>query len=107
VIVEEIEKVSDVLEELCEYIAKNRIKNANLKHLMIETINYFDLFYRIFIKFDLNKIPLMKSEKDAILKKINTELSKQNKEDKYSLVLLDRIINIIYSLNGPLMATFI
>ncbi len=108
VIIEEIEKVSDHMKELCEYISTKKLKTSKeTKKILKETISFFNTFYSIFFKFELGNMSGFKETKDGIQKMIDLSLKKATKEELKAIMILDRLLNIIYSLNGPLMATYI
>jgi phosphate uptake regulator len=104
-IIEQLEKTADRYTDLCEYILTNEIKiNKNLKNFINELFVFEQLFYSLFYKFDLKKINgfgIKKLELQETLEKI--ELNSTKKEIKI-ITLCDRILNLIFDLNGPLIA---
>ncbi len=49
----------------------------------------------------------LKKEKDNLQNEIKLAIKKSTEKEAYVLVIIDRTLNIIYSLNGPLMAVHI
>lgn len=108
VIVEQIEKVSDNYKELCEYISDNKIKlKKETKNLIKNLIKFQDLFYNLFFKFDINRMNDFKKFKDKLQLQLNLIMKKTPKQELQVTLIIDRILNIIFDLNGPLMATCI
>jgi hypothetical protein len=46
----------------------------------------------------------LKKERDELQNEIKITIKKLSDKEIFVLVIIDRILNIIYSLNGPLMA---
>ena len=104
-IIEQIEKVSDNYQELCNYVSENKIKLSERTKTMInKQVEFQNLFYSLFFKFDISRMNELKKEKDKLQNEIKLVIKKTTEKEVYVLIIIDRILNIIYSLNGPLMA---
>ncbi len=107
-IIEQIEKVSDNYQELCEYISNNKIKlSEKTKDMINKQIEFQNMFYSLFFKFDISKMNELKKAKDSLQDEIKSAIKKTAEKEAYALVITDRVLNVIYSLNGPLMAVYI
>ena len=49
----------------------------------------------------------LKKAKDNLQEEIKSATKRTSEKELYALVIIDRALNIIYSLNGPLMAVYI
>ena len=104
-IVEQLEKVVDRYRDLADYISSNNIKVNNEIKLFIKKISEFqESFYNIFYKFELSKIVEFGKNKEILQKELDTISLKCSKKDIKIITLLDRILNLIFDLNGPLIA---
>ena len=108
VIIEEMEKVSDNYKRLCLHIGINelKIKKAN-QELIGKIVDFQNLFYHLFFKFDLSKINDFIQNKEEIQQELNKLIRKSTEKEFKVFLILDRILNIISDLNGPLMAVHI
>lgn len=107
-IIEQTEKLSDNYQELCDYVANKKIKlSSKTKYLLEKEIEIQDLFYSLFFKFDLNRMDEFKEMKDKFQEEIKSATKKASEKENNVLRIIDRNFNIIYSLNGPLMAVHI
>jgi hypothetical protein len=61
----------------------------------------------MFSKFDINKMPAFGREKNRIQADIDKAMAKYRKNEIKIISLLDRILNILFDLNGPLMAVHV
>jgi len=107
-IIEQIEKVSDSYQELCEYISNNKIKlSEKTKCIINKQVEFQSLFYSLFFKFDISRMNELKKAKEGLQEEIKSATKRTSEKEVYVLVIIDRALNIIYSLNGPLMAIYI
>lgn len=107
-IIEQLEKVMDRYKELCEYISTNKIKvNTNIRLFLKEVADFQGYFYNLFYKFEINKIVEFGRNKEILQNKLNKIALKCSKKEIKIITLLDRILNLIFDLNGPLMVTYI
>ncbi len=49
----------------------------------------------------------LKKVKENLQEEIKSAIKKTAKKEAYALIIIDRTLNIIYSLNGPLMAVYV
>jgi phosphate uptake regulator len=107
VIIEQLEKTMDRYRDLCEYASSNKIKiSSQTKSFLKELGNFQEDFYNLFYKFETGKMRDFGRKKEILQKKLEQiELQCPKKEIKI-IALLDRILNLIFDLNGPLMATY-
>jgi phosphate uptake regulator len=104
-IVEQIEKISDNYQELCEYISDNKVTiSVRLKQIIGKQLELQHLFTTLFFKFDLMQMSKLKKVKDGLENEIKTAIMKSSEKELYAIVIMDRIVNITYSINGPLMS---
>jgi phosphate uptake regulator len=107
-IIEQIEKVVDRYNDLCLLIAKKKLKLGKETILIIsEIVDIQKMFHSIFSKFDIKKMPEFGRKKQKIQNNIDKALLRCKKEEIKILDILDRILNLIFDLNGPLMAVHI
>ena len=107
-IVEQIEKAADRYKDLCLLIAKNKIKpGKDIKSIASSIVEFQKEFHSIFSKFDMKKMPGFGREKEKIQGNINKAIVKCKKDEIKVVSLLDRVLNILFDLNGPLMAVHI
>lgn len=99
-IVEQLEKIGDVYRDICIYQSESKLKISSETLLLLADANsLFDLFYQCFYKFDFKKIVEMDRKRKELAKKIETA----KKTDVKMLVMLDRIKELVFDLNGALM----
>ena len=107
-LIEQMEKVANQYRDICIYCSTSRWKaSRNVKEILRELIGFQNLFHGLFYKFDIEKMPEFSRQKENLQKKIDNALSKCSKEEMKVLILIDRIANTIFSLNGPLMAVYL
>jgi len=108
VIIEQLEKVMDRYKDMCEYISTNKIKiNSQIKSFMKELADFQESFYTLFYKFEINKIAEFGRKKEILQKKLDQIALQCSKKEIKITSLLDRTLNLIFDLNGPLMAVYI
>lgn len=107
-VIEEVEKVSDGYQELCNYVSESKIKlSKKVKDLINELVEFENLFGSLFFKFDVVGMSKFKETKDRLEEEIKLMVNKSKSKEVYVLIIIDRILNIVYSLNGPLMAVYL
>jgi len=107
-IVEQLEKVVDRYKDLCDYISTNKIKvNDKIKSFLREILGFQEFYYHLFYKFELNKIIDLGRNKEILQKKLDQMITQCSKKEIKIVSLLNRILNLIFDLNGPLMVTYI
>ena len=108
VIVEQVEKLSDNYRELCECISSGKIRlNDETKKLVKCVVNFQEFFSAMFFDFELREISGFKKAKDALQSRLYLYIKKIQGQDSQVIIILDRMLNIISSLNGPLMAVYV
>lgn len=108
VVVEQMEKVSDNYRELCEHISYEKIKlKKETKRLIKCLLDFQSLFSSLFFKFDITRINEFKKTKDALQSRVYSAAKNAGKQESRVIVIIDRALNIISALNGPLMAVYI
>jgi len=107
VIIEQLEKVMDRYKEICDSISKNKIKISSQTKLFLKELRDFQGdFYTLFYKFETGKMREFGRKKEILQKKIDQIAVQCPKKEIKTVILLDRILNLIFDLNGPLMATY-
>ncbi len=102
-IIEQLEKVADRYRDLCVHISANKIKVDNkIKLFLRKLLEFQKQFYELFYDFKLEKMPQFGRNKELLQK----ELDSCSGELKV-IRLCDRILNLIFDLNGPLMTVYI
>ena len=105
VIIEELEKVSDRYRDLCEIIYEKKLKmSSKIQSLSKEIDEFLGDFYFLFYNFDMDRLIKFGKSKTILQKKIEGLYSSVSKEELKVLVVFDKIVNLIFDLNGPLMA---
>lgn len=104
-IIEQLEKVVDRYKEICEYISSNKVKVNDQIKLFIKALSEFqESFYNLFYKFELSGMVEFGKNKEILQKKLDKSALEFSKKEIKIITLLDRILNLIFDLNGPLMA---
>jgi len=104
-IIEQLEKVVDRYRDLCDYTSLNKIKvNNKIKTVLREISQFQESFYNLFYKFELEKIVELGKNKENLQKELDKITQECSKKEIKIITLLDRILNLIFDLNGPLMA---
>ncbi len=104
-IIEELEKTMDRYAELEIYVSSNKIKASGELISLLKGIFEFETnFYQIFYKFEMEKIVELGKKKQALQKQIEKIAEKSSKKELRIVSIADRILNLIFDLNGPLMA---
>jgi phosphate uptake regulator len=104
-IIEQLEKVVDRYRDLCDYISLNKINpNPRIRSFIQQLSEFLELFLKLFSKFELNKLIEFGRKKEAMQKELNNMAITCSKNEIKIITLLDRILNLIFDLNGPLMA---
>ena len=103
-IIEQLEKVVDRYKDLADYASTNKIKVNNQIRSIIKNISEFQkAFYDLFYKFEFNKMVEFGKNKEILQKELDIRSTKCSKKEIKIITLLDRILNLIFDLNGPLM----
>jgi phosphate uptake regulator len=107
-IIEQLEKVVDRYKELCQYISENKIKtNKEIKEITKEVSIFQESFYNLFYRFEIKRVVELGKEKEKLQEQIDQLSLRTSKKEVKILMLLDRILNLTFDLNGPLMAAHI
>ncbi|MGV8141901.1 MAG: AbrB/MazE/SpoVT family DNA-binding domain-containing protein [Candidatus Woesearchaeota archaeon] len=105
-IIEQSEKIVDRYTDLCNYISSNNINvNTKIKPFMKELSEFQKLFQNLFYKYDSSKIVEFGRRKEQLQKELDKISLNCSKKEVKIITLLDRILNLTFDLNGPLMAT--
>ena len=103
VTVRELEKVADVLRDICDLFIE-RQKELKIRKevfdIFKEAIRYLRTYYELFYKFDSQKATYLEDKKKAIVKKAKEMMGGSTEES----ILLMHLINIFqkaYELTGP------
>jgi phosphate uptake regulator len=106
-IIEQLEKTVDRYKDLCEYSSTYKIKNnVEIINALKELSEFQKQFQEIFYKFETKKMSDFTKKKELVQTKINNLYNTSSKKDIKLISLLDRILNLIYDLNGPMMAVY-
>jgi len=104
-LIEQLEKVSDRYKDLCQYIAEEElILSSELKKISGEMNGFLEDFYFLFYNFSFDKIIGLGKKKEKIKGEINSAFLKCPKKEIIVVAYYDKILNLIFDLNGPLMA---
>jgi hypothetical protein len=107
-LIEQLEKSADRYAELCSYIPNEKLHCSNeLKSLAKEIAGFEMKVYDSFYKFNLNNIAELGRIKEELQKKLDKIYPRCPKEEIKVVSILDRILNLIFDVNGPLMAVYI
>jgi len=108
VIIEQLEKVADKYYELNINISENKIiLNNKLKDILFLISKFQELFYSIFYKFDLTRMTELLKQREELLKKLDLSLKDCSKQEIKVIIILKNVVELIFNLNGPLMAVYI
>jgi len=107
-IIEQLEKVVDRYKDLCEYASKNKIKlNKNIKSVIKELAEFQESFYNLFYKFEIQKLIELGKKKQELQRNLDGLMTNSTRKEVKIMSLIDRILNLTFDLNGPLMAVYI
>ena len=107
VIIEQLEKVVDRYKDLADYIFLNEIKiNEKIKSVIKDLSEFQKSFYNLLYKFEYDKIVEFGRNKETLQKSLDKAHLECSKKELKIINLLDRILNLTYDLNGPLMAVY-
>ena len=107
-IIEQLEKVVDRYKDLCEYVSDNKlILNKDIKSYSKDLLKFQEYFYNLFYKFELENIIILGKDKEVLQRKIDKIADCCSKKEVKVIMLFDRILNLIFDLNGPLMTIVI
>lgn len=107
-VVEQLEKIADRYRDLCEYVSVNKIKvNNKIKSFMRELAEFQENFYSLFYRFEIKKMIEFGKNKELLQKKLDKIATQCSKKEIKIIILVNRILNLIFDLNGPLMAVHI
>ena len=100
--IEELEKVSDIYRDLCLYNSKNKIVLSKSELAFIKEVNKFvSDFIDFFNNFDIKKLKDL-TESKSNLKKEAQRLKNTDFQILHSLLM---IVERVYDINGPILAT--
>jgi len=104
-IIEQLEKVVDRYKDLADYTSSNKIKVNDKVKLIIKNLSEFqEFFYNLFYKFKFSKVVEFGKNKETLQKELDRISLECSKKEIKIINLSDRILNLIFDLNGPLMA---
>ena len=107
VIIEQLEKVMDRYTDICRYLSANKIRiSGQIKLFLKELAGFQDDFYNLFYKFEIGKMKEFGRKKEILQKKLDQITLQCPKKEIKAVMILDRILNLIFDLNGPLMVTY-
>lgn len=107
-IIEQLEKAVDRYADLCNYLSDEKITSSKDLRLIINALFVFETkIYECFYKFDLKKIAELGKLKTELQIKLNTCFTSANKKEIIAFLLVDKIFNLMFDVNGPLMAVYI
>ena len=108
IIIEQLEKVVDRYIEICSIISKEKITiSKETIKVLNETSGFINSFYTMFYKFDIEKIIEFGKYKENIEVDLNLILIKASKHEIQIIILIERILNLVFDLNGPIMALYL
>jgi len=104
-IIEQLEKIVDRYRDLADYTSSNKINvNNKIKSVVKNLSGFQESFYNLFYKFEFSKIIEFGKNKETLQKELDKVSLECSKKEIKIMTLLDRILNLIFDLNGPLMA---
>ncbi len=107
-LVEQLEKSVDRYADLCSYLSHEKLEVCKeIKSLASEISSFETCVYNLFYKFDLKKVIELGEIKINLQKKLDEAAVKCSKKEIKAILLMDRILNLIFDVNGPLMAIYI
>jgi hypothetical protein len=103
-IVEQLERIGDSYRDICnEAISGRKLSKAGEK-AYAEITEFFRLVYEFYYSFSLDKVAEI-GKKRKLLKNKASELVASAKKDEFQiLMLLDKLIDDVYDMNGAIMA---
>ena len=105
-IIEELEKIGDDYKDLCNYLVKNKLKLSKNTISMYGKMNdFFDEFYTLFYKFDLNQIKELGERKNQLEKELEKMFEKVSSKEARVLYYLNSLLERIFNMNGAVIAS--
>jgi len=107
-IIEQLEKVADRYRDLCCYVSEKKIRaSKRTKSFLQEVVEFQKQFYDLFYRFDLKRMAEFGKRKESLQEKSYELVEHCSKKEIRIILLFDRIVNLVFDLNGPLMAVHI
>jgi phosphate uptake regulator len=104
-IIEQLERIGDSYRDICdEAILGKRLSKPGEK-LYSETTNFFRLLYEFYYNFSLDKAVEISKKRKSLKNKISELVASARKDEFQILMLLDKLIDDIFDLNGAVMAS--
>lgn len=105
-VIEQVEKSADRYSELCSYVSSNKIKVSGKTLSFIKKLAAFqNEFYGLVFKFETKNMVKFGRSKEQLQRELDAIAQTCSKKEIKIITLLDRILNLIFDLNGPLMAS--
>lgn len=101
-IIETLEKIGDVYRDYAQLSSEELPKDKNLLLLHKKINSFYQHFYHLFYNFQLADVDRFITEKNILEKEFDKYL--HTTKNSQQAILLYTLINMIYDLNGPLMA---
>jgi phosphate uptake regulator len=103
-IIEQLERIGDSYRDICTAAIYIKKLSKGREKLHIEVEAFLRLLYECYYKFSLAKIAEAGKKRTELKNKISEELISAKKEEFPIIMLLDKLTDDIYDLNGAIMA---
>ena len=103
-VIEQTEKVVDRYRDLCIILGK-QMPAKETSAIIQDVMGFQKHFRELFYNFSIKGVAALGKKKEILQKRIDSAYLK--KKDIRAVALADRILNLVFDLNGPLMAAYV
>lgn len=101
-----LEKICDNYKDICKFLAANpRLKISKPALEMLRIANdYFNSYYELFYKFDINRLTELNEERNAFKKKVENSLRNSKGADTFMLCTLNDFVTKVSDFSASFIA---
>ena len=103
-IVEQLERIGDSWRDICNSAMDGKKLGIAGEKIHSEVAAFFRLMYEFHYQFSLERVAGIGNKKNELKKKLAAAMEKAKKDELPMLVLLDKLVDDIYDMNGAVMA---
>ncbi|MBN2454899.1 phosphate uptake regulator PhoU [Candidatus Woesearchaeota archaeon] len=106
-IVEQLERIGDSYRDICKAALEGEKMSLSAQKIHAELTAFFRMMYDCYYKFSLQKMAEVGKKKEALKKKLRQAFATAKKSELQILILLDKLTDDIYDMNGAVMAVML
>lgn len=103
-LVEQLERIGDSYRDICNEAISGKNINKDGEKLYAEATEFFRLVYEFYYTFSLVKIAGIGKKRKSLKSRVSGLVATAKKDEFQILMLLDKLIDDIYDMNGAIMA---